>query len=305
MQWLRGLGNWLLRLIELSRPSVDDRPAAGNVETRTRSANWADVFFLLGKLEKHSAEYVLVGGYALAFNGLVRQTGDIDIVVKNTPGNNRRWIAALCELPDGAARELVPDSDHPFPIEIDETTGKPEPGVIRIADEFLVDVMPKACGLTFDDLAPFIQRVSHAGLQVNVLDLEGLRRTKQTMRARDAEDLRHIEAALSALRGQISEHVRSMARRPILRETQPLPGRIEFRTTAGSAADPSYGERRRMAHELIGRAKAEGSSVATDEDTLAAYADREQLSEMLRSAEPISDLESLMRKYGIELPRFT
>ena len=27
-------------------------------------------------------------------------------------------------------------------------------GVIRVADEFIVDVMPKACGLTFDDLSP-------------------------------------------------------------------------------------------------------------------------------------------------------
>jgi hypothetical protein len=45
-----------------------------------------------------------LGGYALSFNGLTRQSGDIDILVSTTPENNRRWIAALSELPDGARR---------------------------------------------------------------------------------------------------------------------------------------------------------------------------------------------------------
>jgi hypothetical protein len=65
MQWLRGLGNWLARAIELSRPSVDDRPEVGDRGGRTRNADWSDVFSLLAKLEKHQAEYALVGGSCL------------------------------------------------------------------------------------------------------------------------------------------------------------------------------------------------------------------------------------------------
>ncbi|MCS3926251.1 tRNA A37 N6-isopentenylltransferase MiaA [Bradyrhizobium elkanii] len=69
---------------------------------------WRDVFRLIELLEKHGAEYVLIGGYALSFNGLTRQTGDVR---PTTPENNRRWIAALSELPDGAAKELFEIAD--------------------------------------------------------------------------------------------------------------------------------------------------------------------------------------------------
>jgi hypothetical protein len=304
MEWLRDLGNWLLaKLIELGQPSADDRPAA-DLHSKTRNATWPDVFSLLDKLEKHKAEYVLVGGYALALNGLVRQTGDIDILVNNTPTNNRRWIAALCELPDGAAKVLISEADDPFQPEYDETTGTTEPGVIRIADEFLVDVMPKACGLTFDDLKPHIQRVSHAGISINVLDLEGLRRTKQTTRARDIEDLRHIEAALAALKGEVAEHARTMTRRPIVREPPPSKGRIEFRSAAPDG-DPAYEEKRKLARELIVRAAASGSPANTDEETLALYADEEQLKAMLKTSGPISDLRSFAQEHGVELPKYT
>jgi hypothetical protein len=98
MEWSRRLGLWASRLLDLAFPGAEER----NFETgdgNTRQATWHDVFLLIEKLEKHGAEYVLIGGYALAFNGLVRQTGDVDILVKNSPENNRRWIAALCELP--------------------------------------------------------------------------------------------------------------------------------------------------------------------------------------------------------------
>ena len=36
-------------------------------------------------MEKHGVEYALIGGYGLAYNGLVRQTGDVDFIVRD-PG---------------------------------------------------------------------------------------------------------------------------------------------------------------------------------------------------------------------------
>lgn len=104
MEWSRRLGRWASKLLEQAFPKAEERSfetKAGN----PRQATWHDVFLLIEKLEKHGAEYVLIGGYALAFNGLVRQTGDVDILVKNSPGNNRLWIAALCELPRLAQRK--------------------------------------------------------------------------------------------------------------------------------------------------------------------------------------------------------
>ena len=50
---------------------------------------------LLALLNEHKVEYLIVGGYALAFHGAPRFTGDIDIFVRPHPENARRVLAAL------------------------------------------------------------------------------------------------------------------------------------------------------------------------------------------------------------------
>ena len=50
-------------------------------------------FFRL--LNEKNVEYVIVGGYAVAFHGFVRATKDIDVLFHNTPANIKRLIAAL------------------------------------------------------------------------------------------------------------------------------------------------------------------------------------------------------------------
>jgi len=50
---------------------------------------------LLALLNAHGVEYVVVGGYALAFHGAPRYTADLDILVKADPGNSARIIEAL------------------------------------------------------------------------------------------------------------------------------------------------------------------------------------------------------------------
>ena len=50
---------------------------------------------LLSLFNAHNVEYMIVGGYALAFHGAPRFTGDLDILVKPDPLNARRILAAL------------------------------------------------------------------------------------------------------------------------------------------------------------------------------------------------------------------
>lgn len=50
---------------------------------------------LLALLNEHGADYLIVGGYALAFHGAPRFTGDIDILVRPDSDNARRVLAAL------------------------------------------------------------------------------------------------------------------------------------------------------------------------------------------------------------------
>lgn len=50
---------------------------------------------LLALLNEHKVEYLIVGGYALAFHGAPRFTGDIDIFVRPDGVNARRVLDAL------------------------------------------------------------------------------------------------------------------------------------------------------------------------------------------------------------------
>ena len=50
---------------------------------------------LLELFNKHKVDYVIVGGYALAFHGAPRYTGDMDILVNPDAINADRIMAAL------------------------------------------------------------------------------------------------------------------------------------------------------------------------------------------------------------------
>lgn len=54
--------------------------------------DFRDLFALLNE---HKVEYLIVGGYALAFHGAPRYTGDIDIFVRPHPENAQRILQAL------------------------------------------------------------------------------------------------------------------------------------------------------------------------------------------------------------------
>jgi len=72
-----------------------------------------------------------------------------------------------------------------------------EGATIRVADEFVVDVMFNACGESYDSLRPFARTTCFEdGTEIRTLDLEGLLRTKQTVRGKDEEDRLFIETAL-------------------------------------------------------------------------------------------------------------
>lgn len=49
-------------------------------------------------LNKHEADYLLIGGYAVVFYGYVRATGDMDIWIRNTIGNAKKVWRALSEF---------------------------------------------------------------------------------------------------------------------------------------------------------------------------------------------------------------
>ncbi len=77
-------------------------------------------------LNKHGAQYLVVGARACWLHGYVRATMDVDILIPEDLENHARVIAALSELEDHAAAELTPQD-------------LVENVVVKVADEVEVD----------------------------------------------------------------------------------------------------------------------------------------------------------------------
>ena len=153
----------------------------------SRPASLEDLKTLVSSLNVNHVNYLLIGGYALFAHGYHRATTDIDILVPATREAGENIRNALMVLPDQAAKDI-----DPAWFEEGEN--------IRVADEFVVDIMLNAGGETYETLNRFAEVLDLEGIPVRTINLEGLLRTKQTMREKDMADRMILECALEALR---------------------------------------------------------------------------------------------------------
>lgn len=161
-------------------------------EAYTRPATLEDLKTLIKELNQNGVDYLLIGGYALFAHGYHRATTDIDVLVPATQDAGEKLKSALMALPDQAAKDI-----DPAWFEEGEN--------IRVADAFVVDVMFNACGETYETLVQYAETVDLDGLSVHTVNLEGLLRTKQSMRQKDIADRNILERALEALRERPKE----------------------------------------------------------------------------------------------------
>ena len=86
---------------------------------------------LLESFNGNRVEYLIVGGYALAFHGAPRYTGDLDIFVRPTPENAHRLMSSLADFGFGAVGLSEADFSSPGkvvqlgvpPVRVDLITG--------------------------------------------------------------------------------------------------------------------------------------------------------------------------------------
>jgi hypothetical protein len=97
---------------------------------------------LLVELGRAGIDFAVVGGMAISFNGFVRATEDMDILVQPSPENLRRLLDCLKNWGEGWARELTVED---FAI---------EEGSIRVIENFDLDIFVKMRGKTLDDFRP-------------------------------------------------------------------------------------------------------------------------------------------------------
>lgn len=131
------------------------------------------------------AQYFVVGGFAIIHAGYDRHTCDIDLLVDVSLENVARVIQALKTLPDRAIEGLEPGE-------------LASAEVIRVADEFVVDLMGKGCGVTYQDAIHDAEWREIDGVSIPFASKATLWRMKQTVREKDIPDRLFLKRAMEA-----------------------------------------------------------------------------------------------------------
>ena len=148
-----------------------------------------DVVRLCRALNDAGARYLLIGGFAVIAHGAGRFTKDVDLLVDDSPENVRRVKQALSVLADNAAAEVA-DQDVRDNV------------VVRVADEIVVDLMGRACGVDYEEARKDAEVFERQGVAISLASPRTLIRLKQTARPQDALDRAFLEGVLRA-RGEV------------------------------------------------------------------------------------------------------
>jgi predicted nucleotidyltransferase len=133
---------------------------------------------LLEGLARAKVKFIVVGGVAVALNGFVRTTDDVDVLVENSPENINCLLTELASFGEGHARELSPK-------DFDNTEG-----AIRVIEDFPVDIFTVMRGKTYHDFKDSLHQIEICGAQVSYLNVEGLIQLKSgSTREKDLLDI--------------------------------------------------------------------------------------------------------------------
>ncbi|MEW5945482.1 MAG: hypothetical protein AB1742_04710 [bacterium] len=133
---------------------------------------------LLASFNGHEVEYVVIGAHALAFHGVPRYTGDIDIYVRPGEQNARRVVAALKDFGFGSAQ--LSEADFTEPDRVIQLGLPP----VRI------DLLTSISGVSWEDV--FSHRVAgeYGGVPVCFIGIDQLIANKRACgRIKDMADI--------------------------------------------------------------------------------------------------------------------
>ncbi|MFB3854715.1 MAG: nucleotidyl transferase AbiEii/AbiGii toxin family protein [Vicinamibacterales bacterium] len=134
-------------------------------------------------LNAHGVRYVLIGGFAVIAHGGARTTKDVDLLVDDSPDNIARLREALRVLEDKAVDEVGDDDVARY-------------SVVRVADEIVVDLMAKACGVDYAEASRDAVTLAFDDVPIPVASPRTLLRTKDTLRPADAADRQFLQALI-------------------------------------------------------------------------------------------------------------
>ena len=117
---------------------------------------------LLAKLARADVRFVIVGGVAVALNGFLRTTEDVDILIESSADNVMRLLNALGNFGEGHARELS------------RTDFSDSEGAIRIIEDFPLDVFTIMRGNRYADLIGATKSTRIGDVDVRYLSADAL-----------------------------------------------------------------------------------------------------------------------------------
>jgi len=132
-------------------------------------------------LEVHRVDYMIVGGYAVAYHGFPRFTKDIDIFYADDRGNVTRLQEALVAF--GFQADTVPIATLERPHAITAIGMEP----VRI------DLLNRIAGITFAEARPHTVRGRYGAIEVTFIGrVDLLRNKRSTGRQRDLADVEEL-----------------------------------------------------------------------------------------------------------------
>ncbi|HXV65052.1 MAG TPA: hypothetical protein VEK15_30435 [Vicinamibacteria bacterium] len=131
-----------------------------------------------------NVEFVIVGAFAVAYHGVPRGTGDMDVFVKASPDNSRRVFGALVRF--GAPLESAGVKPEDF-----ETPGM----VYQIGQPpRRIDVLTEISGVSFEEAWATRRTTEIQGRSVAFIGRDELLRNKEaTGRPKDLADLSRLK----------------------------------------------------------------------------------------------------------------
>jgi predicted nucleotidyltransferase len=147
---------------------------------------------LLESLARAEVKFIIIGGVAVALNGFVRTTEDVDILIERSVENVTRLLEALSGFGEGHARELT---------NADFTDAE---GAVRIIEDFPLDVFTVTQGKRYSDLIGSVRQTRIDDVTVNYLNADALISMKEkSQREKDRIDVSALRSVREHERRQI------------------------------------------------------------------------------------------------------
>lgn len=143
-----------------------------------------DYLDLFRALSEASAEFLLVGAYALGVHGRPRATGDIDLLIRPSRENATRVMRALIDF--GAPLHDLTEDDLATPGIVFQMGVPPR----------RIDLLTQISGVSFDDAWSSKVRAPFGDQEIFVIGREALIKNKRaTGRPKDALDADDLESS--------------------------------------------------------------------------------------------------------------